>query len=128
MILFVIKSNHSIDQAFAELKSSAKVKIKEAMFKNYSEGKRWLEEQQNRLKKLSEVATTGDYFIVSHTFLRKVSISRIMSRKIIFGEGDIYSNKAVFRKELLEYRVVPPGRIQEFENKLERIKELHDLE
>lgn len=98
------------------------------MFDNLKEGQLWLEKQQNSLTKLSEITTTGDYFIMSHTFLRKVSISRIMSRKIIFGEGDLYSNKAVTRKELLGYRVVPPERIKEFEDKLEKIKQLYNLQ
>lgn len=98
------------------------------MFKDLKEGQLWLEKQRNALKKLSEITTTGEILILSNTFLRKVLIAKTLDRKIVFGEGDIFSNNSIFRKELSEYRIVPPDKIKEFEDSLEKIKQLHNLE
>ena len=98
------------------------------MFDNLKEGQSWLEKQRNALTKLSEITTTGETFILFNTFLKKALIAKALDRKVVFGEGDIFPNNSIFRKELLGYRVVPPEKVQEFENALKKIGQLYNLE
>ena len=98
------------------------------MFDNLEEGQSWLEKQRNALTKLSEITTTGETFILFNNFLKKGLIAKALDRKVVFGEGDIFPNNSIFRKELLGYRVVPPEKVQEFENALKKIGQLYNLE
>ena len=99
------------------------------MFDNLKEGASWLEKQRNALTKLSEITTTGETFILFNNFLKKALIAKVLDRKVVFGEGDIFpNNSSIFRKELLGYRVVPPEKVQEFENALKKIGQLYNLE
>jgi hypothetical protein len=98
------------------------------MFDNLKEGQSWLEKQRNALTKLSEITTTGETFILFNNFLKKALIAKVLDRKVVFGEGDIFPNNSIFRKELLGYRVVPPEKVQEFENALKKIGQLYNLE
>jgi hypothetical protein len=98
------------------------------MFDNLKEGASWLEKQRNALTKLSEITTTGETFILFNNFLKKGLIAKASSLKVVFGEGDIFPNNSIFRKELLGYRVVPPEKVQEFENALKKIGQLYNLE
>ena len=98
------------------------------MFDNLKEGQLWLEKQRNALTKLSETTTTGETFILFNNFLKKGLIAKASSLKVVFGEGDIFPNNSIFRKELSEYRVVPPEKVQEFENALKKIGQLYNLE
>ena len=98
------------------------------MFDNLKEGQSWLEKQRNALTKLSEITTTGETFILFNNFLKKGLIAKALDRKVVFGEGDIFPNNSIFRKELLGYRVVPPEKVQEFENALKKIGQLYNLE
>jgi hypothetical protein len=98
------------------------------MFDNLKEGQSWLEKQRNALTKLSEITTTGETFILFNNFLKKGLIAKASSLKVVFGEGDIFPNNSIFRKELLGYRVVPPEKVQEFENALKKIGQLYNLE
>jgi hypothetical protein len=98
------------------------------MFDNLKEGASWLEKQRNALTKLSEITTTGETFILFNNFLKKGLIAKASSLKVVFGEGDIFPNNSIFRKELSEYRVVPPEKVQEFENALKKIGQLYNLE
>jgi hypothetical protein len=96
---------------------------------NLKEGQSWLEKQRNALTKLSEITTTGETFILFNNFLKKALIAKVLDRKVVFGEGDIFpNNSSIFRKELLGYRVVPPEKVQEFENALKKIGQLYNLE
>lgn len=98
------------------------------MFDNLKQATMWLEKQRNALTKLSEISTTGETFILFNTFLKKALIVEVLDRKVVFGEGDIFSNNSIFRKELSGYRIVPPEKVQEFSLSLEKIKQLHCLE
>ena len=99
------------------------------MFDNLKEGQLWLEKQRNALTKLSEATTAGETFILFNNFLKKALIAKVLDRKVVFGEGDIFpNNSSIFRKELLGYRVVPPEKVQEFENALKKIGQLYNLE
>jgi hypothetical protein len=98
------------------------------MFDNLKEGQLWLEKQRNALTKLSEITTTGETFILFNNFLKKGLIAKALDRKVVFGEGDIFPNNSIFRKELSGYRVVPPEKVQEFENALKKIGQLYNLE
>ena len=98
------------------------------MFDNLKEGQLWLKKQRNALTKLSEITTTGETFILFNNFLKKGLIAKALDRKVVFGEGDIFPNNSIFRQELLGYRVVPPEKVQEFENALKKIGQLYNLE
>ena len=98
------------------------------MFDNLKEGQLWLKKQRNALTKLSEITTTGETFILFNNFLKKALIAKALDRKVVFGEGDIFPNNSIFRQELLGYRVVPPEKVQEFENALKKIGQLYNLE